>query len=243
MSYRKSRPSPSKSATKFKVGTKKKGNDENMWIVTSVVVKGKKTKRWKKYKGSTKSTGEKSRGKLLNIRHRGFTPFVVYINFKKEEAHIYRLPKNYDFETGNTESKDYTKLVKKIKNIKKVFIGFDPKRKKGSNSVLLELKDNNYIFIGLEIYKFKTQDKIIKYYSPIGINGYVYAVGIGKKNIYYLIEKMYISRNKFPTYTKFNNGLKLYAYIYGWKPVKKAIKGTKIKGIKLIDDADYYLNW
>lgn len=42
------RPSPSASATEFKEGTVKKGNDGNMWII-SLASNG--TKRWKKYNG------------------------------------------------------------------------------------------------------------------------------------------------------------------------------------------------
>lgn len=43
----KERPSPSESATKFKVGSKKKGNDGNMWIV---VENKNGVKRWSKLK-------------------------------------------------------------------------------------------------------------------------------------------------------------------------------------------------
>ena len=44
---KKKRPSPSESATKFKVGTKKKGNDGNMWII---VENKNGVKRWSKFK-------------------------------------------------------------------------------------------------------------------------------------------------------------------------------------------------
>ena len=44
---KKDRPSPSESATKFKVGTKKKGNDGNMWII---VENKNGVKRWSKSK-------------------------------------------------------------------------------------------------------------------------------------------------------------------------------------------------
>ena len=44
---KKDRPSPSESATKFKVGTKKKGNDGNMWII---VENKNGVKRWNKVK-------------------------------------------------------------------------------------------------------------------------------------------------------------------------------------------------
>ena len=42
---KKNRPSPSESATLFSVGTEKKGNDGNTWII---VVNKKNIKRWKK---------------------------------------------------------------------------------------------------------------------------------------------------------------------------------------------------
>ena len=44
---KKDRPSPSESATKFKLGTKKKGNDGNMWII---VENKNGIKRWNKIK-------------------------------------------------------------------------------------------------------------------------------------------------------------------------------------------------
>ena len=42
---KKDRPSPSESATQFKEGTKKKGNDGNMYII---VINKNGVKRWKK---------------------------------------------------------------------------------------------------------------------------------------------------------------------------------------------------
>ena len=44
---KKNRPSPSESAKEFKVGTKKKGNDGNMWII---VENKNGVKRWNKVK-------------------------------------------------------------------------------------------------------------------------------------------------------------------------------------------------
>ena len=41
------RPSPTSSATLYKVNTKKKGNDNNIWIVTE---NKNGIKRWKLYK-------------------------------------------------------------------------------------------------------------------------------------------------------------------------------------------------
>ena len=41
------RPSPTDSATLYKVGTKRKGNDNNIWIVTQNI---NGVKKWKLYK-------------------------------------------------------------------------------------------------------------------------------------------------------------------------------------------------
>ena len=50
------------------------------------------------------------------------------------------------------------------------------------NTLLLEFEDNEYVYIsGLEIFKFKTDDKIIDYISLIGNNMISYAIMIGEK--------------------------------------------------------------
>lgn len=49
--YRKERPSPSSSATEFKVGTRRKGNDGNFY---KVVINKEGVKRWQKIKPAKK---------------------------------------------------------------------------------------------------------------------------------------------------------------------------------------------
>lgn len=53
MSDKSKRPSPSESATLFKVGTVKKGNDGNMWIIIQTK---SGVKRWKNTQVKQKST-------------------------------------------------------------------------------------------------------------------------------------------------------------------------------------------
>lgn len=62
----KTRKGPTESATKFKVGTKKKGNDDNMWII----IKTKSgTHRWKKhYSTKASNTPKKTYKKQLKIK-------------------------------------------------------------------------------------------------------------------------------------------------------------------------------
>jgi hypothetical protein len=51
------RKSPTESATLYKIGTKKKGNDGNTWITIEL---SNGVKRWKLFKKSTKITSKKS---------------------------------------------------------------------------------------------------------------------------------------------------------------------------------------
>ena len=73
-------------------------------------------------------------------------------------------------------------------NYSNVFIGDDKKDKLGyGNSILINTKDKEYIFICENIVKFNTKDKIVKYYSPIGNSSVPYPYGLDKKGNTYLI--------------------------------------------------------
>ena len=49
------------------------------------------------------------------------------------------------------------------------------------NTLLLECEDNEYVYIsGLEIFKFKTDDKTIDYISLMGINMIPYTFAVGE---------------------------------------------------------------
>ena len=50
------------------------------------------------------------------------------------------------------------------------------------NTLLLQCENNEYLYIsGLEVFKFKTDDKIIDYISLMGNNMIPYAIIIGEK--------------------------------------------------------------
>ena len=55
------------------------------------------------------------------------------------------------------------------------------------NTLLLEFEDNECVYIsGLEIFEFKTDDKIIDYISLIGNNSIPYNFAVGEKYTYFL---------------------------------------------------------
>ena len=57
------------------------------------------------------------------------------------------------------------------------------------NIILLELEDNEFIYIsGLETFKFKTEDKIVDYISLMGNNMIPYTFTVGEKYTYFISE-------------------------------------------------------
>lgn len=63
MTTKKNRKSPQESATNFSIGTIKKGNDGNNWIIIETK---NKTHRWKKLHNSNNKTIKKSKSKFIN---------------------------------------------------------------------------------------------------------------------------------------------------------------------------------
>ena len=63
----------------------------------------------------------------------------------------------------------------------------EDKEEFNGNTFLLECENNEYVYIsGLEIFKFKTDDKIIDYISVIGNNMIPYTFAVGEKYTYFL---------------------------------------------------------
>jgi hypothetical protein len=90
------RPSPSESATLFKVGIKKTGNDGNKWIITENT---NGVKRWKLYKKQTttkEQTTIKKETKIKKIKENSFYPQIgIYIKYKYDNVDEQNMLVNY----------------------------------------------------------------------------------------------------------------------------------------------------
>ena len=91
--------------------------------------------------------------------------------------------------------------IYEIKNYKKVFIGKNSKKYGPSPkphtglSILVEIKENEYVFISHTISKFKTLEPIDKFYSQMGNNAFLYPFALTKNYAYLLIENKYLKRD------------------------------------------------
>jgi hypothetical protein len=186
--------------------------------------------------------------KTYLIHNNRSRPFLVAI--KGKVAKIFGLDKSItcDFWT-NVVNYYYTDLIKEYV-CETIFVpkGYDAidvykhklinhKSLRG-NSILLKLKvKNKYVYIGDEIYEFKTKDEIIEYYSPIGNNDVPYPVAFGKENIYFMPEHFFLPR-KVCSGFKDINIVGAYGY-YGfgiWLKIHNSFisKTVQIKGLKQI---------
>ena len=246
------RKGPEESATLFSVGTKKKGNDGNMWVI----VKNKNgVKRWqKKTNKSKKSYTKKSRkstkksrkskttktltgGKSYLIFDNGGRPFKVVIKGKGLDIFTYN-------DTGeDINYNDYPILIKSYRNLKKIFVpkGIDDRGNAWSggrgNTILAQISGNRYLFIGPWIYEFETKGKILEYHSQVGNSGVPYPLAIGENNVYFLIGKGegYLSREYFEEFPKkYSWAIDGYSRLWGQNTFEKKLSTKKISKIKVI---------
>lgn len=166
-----SRPSPTESATLYKPGTKKIGNNGKLWIVT-ITTNG--THRWSKIP-------------YYETHWNGGRPYTVYL-IDPTTVSIY-----------DTYTHKLIKTYKNIEKITIGKYTYYSTRGRGhnldGNSVLLKLKAK-YVFIGDSIYEFTTPEPITHYYSLVGNSNVPYPVAISDNYAYYMISNTYVDKKK-----------------------------------------------
>ena len=99
---------------------------------------------------------------------------------------------------------DYDIFIEKFQ-YRRAHIGqhTQPSSKTDGNSILLQLtKDNRVVFIGSYIFEFILDDEIVAYFSPLLGSNLSNPVVIGKRHIYFLADKRYISRKYVQIFTQ-----------------------------------------
>lgn len=215
-----------------KIGTIKKGNDGNKWIITETQTN---IKRWIKFIQNKKNS--KIKGKKYYVHDNGGRPFEVVVD--KNNVYIYR-------ET-NEELEIYDKHVKTFNNVIKVHIGnYNKDKFFNGNTILLELDNNKFICIMCDIFEFelKNDDEFVKYFSEVGNSDVPYPVLVGKKYFYSMIEKTYTKLSNFPSNYKIKDFEKAHVFYYGnfikgkgWNSIIKDKK--KLPKLKIIHKKIY----
>lgn len=112
------------------------------------------------------------------------------------------------------------------------------------NSILIQISDHKYIYVGNIIYEFATDEKIIDYVSPVGNSDVPYPVAIGSDNVYFMLDKQFIKSQDLETPITVANAENLYSEFYGHIGSKKG-KYNKydFKDVKLKQDRDISGTW
>lgn len=168
---------------------------------------------------------EPRKGKRYFTHNNGDKPYMVIVDNKN--VYIYRYSDDFPH-LEDLKANDYTVLVKEYLGVKEIFIGKAVKGDDSSNmdssktignSILLEISNGRYVFIGGLIYEFEPKDKIVEYYSMIGNSDVPYPVAVGEKNVYFVASggrEGYLSRDYFEGFpSKYSWGLDSYQRLWG----------------------------
>ena len=171
--------------------------------------------------------------------------YYIHDNYNRPFKVVVETPTVTIYKLTSYEPPAYDKLLKTYKNVEKVHVGKstgspigDHKKSESKqfdgNSILLELADGKFVFIGDNIYEFKIgREKPVKFYSLVGNNDVPYPVFLTDKSVYMMLDNVYVAREEFPKDTEWENA---YATFYGHigAPVGLEKVAEKMKSFKMI---------
>ncbi len=182
----KGRPSPPYSAQACK-GRVLKGNDGKMYVSRP---DKRGIHKWTLQKPATL----KVKGKEYEIIDNGNRSFIAVVSPSKVSVFTTKQTKETPIKYEQDEiilSTPYLKIFIGDNDLKDKH--YAPKGDHPGNSILIKQTANKYIYVGDKIYSFYLfNDKITKYFSPLGNNQVPYPYALGEKYAYFMLDKMTI---------------------------------------------------
>lgn len=130
--------------------------------------------------------------------------FILGSEFQEEEE------EGSEFSVNDT----FTHFICDINEYKGFWKGYDTNKKKWhGNSLLIKISTYEYVYVGSSIYRFKTEEEILDYVSPVGNSDTPYPVAYGKSNVYFMLDEMYVNKKYLYDATVKNAG-KMYNKYY-----------------------------
>lgn len=121
---------------------------------------------------------------VYEIHDNGGRPFDVIVSVDKV------------FILANDDTGREPQHILTIKDYSRIFIEKDPEMPGSEgNSILIQVKDLDYLYIGSEIYRFQTERPILEYYSPVGNSDVPYPYAVTRDKTYLMIEGKVINNN------------------------------------------------
>ena len=161
------------------------------------------------------------------ILDNGGQPFKVKIS--KNHLKVFNFNNEDDIDYDNIKYNNNLRLVYET-DFNNVFIGRHPKSEKmyaedfdaiyDGNSILVEIDDNEYVYIGMNIYKFNSLNKINYYLSIVGNNWVPYPYAIDERNNIYLMIENTIMIPEADTFEYIKEIGEPYMFYYKHVPMK-----------------------
>jgi len=106
------------------------------------------------------------------------------------------------------------------------------------NSILIQETKKSYISIGLIITRFKTDEKILDYISPVENSDVPYPVAYSDKYVYFMLDDVYIKKDQLKTIATPFYAVDMYGEFYGHihPENKKNLVKIKMKNFKILKE-------
>lgn len=174
------------------------------------------------------------------IHDNGARPFKVHADKDGIRVYMYANKEEEESVYEDQHNAVYTKLVYEAKDFTGYWSGFDssPHVIHGS-SILIEIKPREYVYIGREIKRFTTQDRILDFISCMGNSDVPYPIAYGEENVYYMLDMAYVPRDELKTAISVEKASRLWDEYYGinaFRKNKSKRNKHKMEDVEMIHD-------
>ena len=129
--------------------------------------------------------------KTYEIHDNGGRPFVVHVypGFIEiyRQKYIGDYPITYEVPDKKVLETSYQQIWIGDNDLEDPY--FPKKGNYPGNSILVQIHNTSYIYIGSSIYSFSIEDSIQNYYSPVGNSDVPYPYAIGQNRTYFMLDK------------------------------------------------------
>lgn len=172
-----------------------KDNNGNRWIL----LVSDSNRKWERLSNKfpychieTKCLVSSENYQVYEIHDNGGRPFDVVVSPDKI----------FIFSNNCEESQHILTLI----DYRNIFIGKDTGiQGEYGNTILIQTKEGNYIYIGSQIESFHTESPILEYYSPLGGNDVPYPYAVTQDNVYLILDHVVIKKNGLVMYSTYEN--------------------------------------
>jgi hypothetical protein len=191
--------------------------------------------------------------KSYEVHDNGGRPFKVIANNKGIFVNTFReidVREDIDYDVEFDEHEKYLVYDVGLLHIPPnnyegywIGVGFDKDRELyppfPGNSILIKINKHAYIFVGESIYQFTTEDEIVDYISQVGNSDVPYPIAYGSGYYYFMLDKIYMSKNNFNTKPLREKSMDLYGEYYEKydRPnSNEKAKRHKFKNVKILHE-------